>query len=105
MEILNFSDCRGFDWDHANQNKNWIKHGVSWLECEQAFFNQPLLVHADEKHSAEEKRFFILGQTDQHRKLFIAFTIRNKLIRVISAREMSKKERVIYEKIESNPKI
>ena len=89
-------ECTGFEWDAGNKDKNWIKHKVSNTECEQIFFNQPLVVHFDEKHSDREKRFYALGHTDLDRRLFIVFTIRNKKIRIISARDMSRKEKEIY---------
>jgi len=91
------SECIGFDWDEGNLLKNWERHGVSAFECEQAFFNQPLIAAPDEKHSAEEPRFFALGQTDAARLLFMVFTIRGRLIRVISARDMNRRERKQYE--------
>lgn len=91
-------DCLGFDWDDGNSEKNWIKHGVSRNECEEIFFNQPLIVRGDPKYSnPKEIRFYTLGRTDTNRFLFIAFTIRNKLIRVISARDMNLKERKKYD--------
>jgi uncharacterized DUF497 family protein len=90
------SGCTGFDWDEGNSKKNWIKHKVTPAECEQIFFNQPLLIKDDAQHSETEKRFLALGQTDKNRSLFIAFTLRNDLIRVISARDMSRKEREAY---------
>jgi hypothetical protein len=89
-------NCEGFDWDEGNSDKNWLKHKVSKLECEQVFFNQPLIIADDDKHSENEKRWYLLGRTDSNRKLFISFTIRKNLIRVISARNMNKKERDIY---------
>ncbi len=89
--------CVGFDWDDGNQEKNFKKHDVSYSECEQVFFNLPLLLFDDKKHSVLERRLYVLGKTDLDRELFIAFTIRERLIRVISARDMNKKERVIYE--------
>lgn len=88
--------CSGFDWDKGNIDKNWIKHTVSPSECEQVFFNQPLVIEDDPVHSTTEKRFYALGQTDMKRYLFIAFTVRNNLIRVISVRDMSRKERRVY---------
>ena len=88
----------GFDWDNNNVNKNQIKHKVIASECEEVFFNKPLLIFSDEKHSQAENRYYVLGKTNLNRKLFIVFTIRNNKIRVISARDMSKKERKIYEK-------
>jgi len=90
------SGCAGFDWDESNSRKNWIKHRVTPVECEQIFFNQPLLVKDDALHSETEKRFLALGKTDKSRSLFIAFTLRGDLIRVISARDMSRKEREVY---------
>jgi uncharacterized DUF497 family protein len=90
--------CTGFQWDAGNSEKNWQSHGVSMAECEQVFFNEPLIVIGDNKHSQSEERYYVLGQTDDRRRLFIVFTIRSHLIRVISARDMSKKERGIYEK-------
>jgi uncharacterized DUF497 family protein len=89
-------DCTGFQWDDGNSEKNWVVHQVSRSECEQFFFNQPFIVRDDGKHSLAEKRYFALGQTDQARKLFLVFTIRRSLIRVISARDMSKREREVY---------
>jgi hypothetical protein len=88
--------CIGFQWDKDNIEKNWLKHKVSPVECEQVFFNKALFA-VDEKHSQREKRYYVLGLTDERRSLFVAFTIRRNLIRVISARNMSKKERKIYE--------
>ena len=91
-------ECSGFQWDRHNIQKNWGKHKVTPAESEQAFFNRPLKIIKDIHHSLEEERFYALGRTDQNRRLFIAFTLRWKLIRVISSRDMSKKEREIYEK-------
>ena len=90
-------ECTGFQWDRHNIQKNLEKHNVSPVEGEQAFFNKPLIIVEDVEHSREENRFYALGKTDQGRRLFISFTIRKKLIRVISSRDMSKKERKIYE--------
>ena len=90
--------CTGFQWDEGNIRKIWEKHKVTPAECEQIFFNLPLIAAEDVKHSQRELRFFILGQTDIGRRLFTVFTIRKKLIRVISARDMSRKERKEYER-------
>lgn len=89
-------NCEGFEWDDRNSNKNWHLHNVSDGESEDVFFNLPLIIASDKKHSQREERFFALGRTDTNRWLFIAFIIRNKLIRVISAREMTKSERRKY---------
>jgi uncharacterized DUF497 family protein len=98
MDISNtIKECSGFQWDKYNIQKNWEKHKVTPVESEQAFFNKPLIITKDLDHSQEEERFYALGKTDQGRRLFIVFTLRKKLIRVISSRDMSKKERKIYE--------
>ncbi len=88
--------CVGFQWDAGNSEKNWISHQVTKSECEQIFFNQPLILGSDDKHSEIEQQYFSLGQTDDGRLLFIVSTIRENLVRVISARDMSKKERGVY---------
>ncbi|MHB9112151.1 MAG: BrnT family toxin [Thermoleophilia bacterium] len=96
-KVDQLSGCKGFLWDEGNLLKNWEKHKVTPAECEQLFFNQPFITAEDEKHSSKEIRFYTLGQTDARRRLFIVFTIRNDLIRVISARDMNRKERKVYE--------
>lgn len=104
MEIL--SRIEGFEWDKGNINKNWEKHRVSHTECEEVFFNEPIVVGIDEKHSAEEGRLYLLGKTDSGRFLFVVFTTRKERIRVISARDMNKKERkAYYEQIEKDAEI
>jgi len=90
-------DIVGFQWDEGNSSKSWLKHGVRPTECEEMFFNRPLLLLADEKHSKAEARHHALGHSNSGRLLFVVFTLRGGLIRVISARDMSKKERQIYE--------
>ena len=97
-------ECTGFNWDEDNVNKNWEKHGVADFECEEVFFNQPLIVRHDPKHSQHEARFYALGRTDSNRLLFVAFTVRRKLIRVISAREMTRRERRVYEAYDEQEK-
>jgi uncharacterized DUF497 family protein len=94
--VNQFASCEGFEWDEGNLKKNWEKHRVRFYECEQVFFNRPLVVASDEPHSSSEARHYALGQTDTGRLLFIVFTIRKNRVRVISARDMSKKERKMY---------
>ncbi len=96
---MSLFDCTGFDWDKANIEKNWQKHRVSPFECEEAFFNEPFCVFEDKKHSEKESRFYALGRTTGGRLLFIVFTTRDRLIRVISARNMSRKEREVYKSL------
>lgn len=90
-------ECAGFQWDEGNAEKNWIKHKVSRVECEEVFFNEPLLVASDVKYSGTASRFYALGQTDEGRLLFVVFTVCETLIRVISARDMSRREKKEYE--------
>ncbi|MBN2078043.1 MAG: BrnT family toxin [Spirochaetes bacterium] len=105
MEELDFSNLTGFDWDDGNLNKNWDMHRVSSGECEEVFFNEPFFTYCDERHSGKENRFFLLGETGEKRPLFVVFTIRKSLIRVISARDMSRKERNVYETLKKNSEI
>jgi uncharacterized protein len=95
MDNIDYSKCTGFDWDKGTFEKNRLKHGVSPFECEQIFFNQPLIVAPDEAHSQKETRLYALGQTDRERMLFVVFTICKNLIRVISARDMSRSEKEV----------
>lgn len=88
----------GFEWNAGNARKN-EKHGVSAAEAEQVFFNAPLLLLEDAGHSQQERRLHALGKTDSGRGLHISFTLRQSdtLIRVISARDLHRKERTIYD--------
>jgi uncharacterized protein len=90
------SKCTGFEWDKHNSEKIKTRHGVSPAECEQVFFNLPVIAGDDQRHSETESRFYVLGQTDSGRLLFLVFTVRNDKARVISARDMNKKERRVY---------
>jgi uncharacterized DUF497 family protein len=89
----------GFEWDDGNSRKSADKHDVSQAEAESIFFNDPLIVVVDLKHSETERRFHALGRTAQDRLLHITFTLRQNgtMVRVISARDMHRKERKIYE--------
>ena len=94
-----FRDWVGFEWDEGNLLKNWEKHRVSASECEQVFFNHPLVASLDERHSGSEVRHYALGATDAGRRLFVVFTVCQKRIRVISARDMNRRERKVYDEI------
>ena len=89
-------DCEEFEWDKGNIAKSWVRHRVAPSECERAFFNQPFIVFSDTGHSGKEERYYALCRTDQKRRLFLVFIIRGKKIRIISARDMSRKEREAY---------
>jgi len=94
------SRCEGFDWDAGNATKIWERHEVAPGEAEQVFFNRPLVAAVDLKHSGAEPRFLALGRTDASRRLLVVFTFRRRLIRVISARDMSRRERREYDNAE-----
>ena len=100
--MIDISTIVGFEWDAGNERKN-DKHGVSMAEAEQVFFNSPLLLLDDVAHGRSEARLHALGATDEGRRLHITFTLRRagELIRVISARDMHRKERSIYEQADS----
>ncbi|MHB1865384.1 MAG: BrnT family toxin [Candidatus Saccharimonadales bacterium] len=94
-----------FDWDESNPTKNYERHNVTWEEAENIFSNEPITIMDDAAHSTNEKRYSALGKTQKNRKLFVVFTERNNKIRIISARDMSKKERSTYEAIEADSPI
>jgi uncharacterized DUF497 family protein len=98
--MIDLQQITGFQWDAGNAYKSQEKHGVSQADAEEIFFNQPLLLVGDLKHSTEEMRYLALGSTNSRVLLSVVFTLRIKasLIRVVSARPMSKKERAFYEK-------
>ena len=102
--MINWAQVTGFAWDEGNSRKNAEKHGVSQSEAEAIFFNEPLLLLEDARHSQTEARYHALGETDDARLLHITFTLRQggTLIRVISARDMHRKERAIYEQAEKD---
>lgn len=92
--------CTGFDWGEGNARKNRDRHAVTIGEAEEIFFNEPLIVRGDVRHSKKEKRCYALGQTSAGRRLFAAFTIRHSLLRVISVRDMNERENDVYEKLD-----
>ena len=96
--MIDLERITGFDWDDGNARKN-EKHGVAQAEAEEVFFNQPLLMLEDQRHRDQEARFHALGTTLDGRFLHVTFTLRgdNTLIRVISARDMHRKEKSVYE--------
>ena len=97
--MIDFSRIEGFEWDEGNSRKSVAKHGVGQSEAEQVFLNEPLLILQDIGHSEREVRLHALGRTDRGRSLHLTFTIRGggTLIRIISARTMSRRERRRYE--------
>lgn len=85
-------NCTGFEWDQGNLAKNWDQHDVSSGECEQIFFNRPLIIKRDKEHSKIENRYYVLGRTNVNRLVFAVFAVRNDKIRIISARDMTDSE-------------
>jgi uncharacterized DUF497 family protein len=102
--MIDWNKVTGFEWDDGNSRKSEKKHGVSQSEAEQIFFNHPLVVLLDRGHSIHEVRYHALGVTDDRRLLHITFTLRGegRQLRVISARDMHRKEREIYEQAQTN---
>jgi uncharacterized DUF497 family protein len=94
-EIL--ENCEGFEWDEGNTNKNWHRHRVTDAESQEVFSNLPILVLRDPVHSRDETRFAVRGITNSKRRLTVIFTVRDGLIRVISARDMTPREQRGYE--------
>jgi len=86
----------GFEWDKGNKGKNWLKHRVADHECEEVFFDSQKRILKDVLHSRREARYILLGQTKKQKVLFIVFTIRKDKVRIISARNLNKKERNLY---------
>ena len=86
------ANCTDFEWDQGNLNKNWDSHDVSMIECEQIFFNKPIIVKRDKEHSEIENRYYALGRTNMNRLLFAVFTVRKDKIRIISVRDMTDSE-------------
>jgi len=105
FDCLDTESLTGFDWDDGNIYKNEKKHGLNYKKIEEVFFNEPLLIIEDFSHSFNECRCVALGQDNKQQKIMIVFTLRTKKIRVISAREMSKKEKKFYENNKNNPYI
>ena len=97
--MIDFGRLTGFQWDHGNARKSADKHGVSQAEAEEVFLGEPLLMIEDAGHGGSEPRFHALGVTRDGRRLHVTFTLRDgdTLIRVISARDMHRKERAIYD--------
>jgi len=108
VNLETLARCQGFEWDEGNATKNWEKHRVTRGECEQIFFNRPLVVREDAEHSGAENRYYALSETDAARRLLVVYAIRRDLIRVISTRDMNRRERKVYKdakEAEGRPKV
>ena len=105
FDCLDIDSITGFDWDEGNIYKNEDKHGLNYKKIEEVFFNEPLLIVEDFIHSEFECRCIAFGKDNNKRKIVVIFTVRNNKIRVISAREMTRKEKKFYENNKNNPYI
>jgi uncharacterized DUF497 family protein len=102
VEADPWQSCESFDWDEYNAIKLWDRHKVTPAEAEEVFFQQPIIVRGDIRHPKREKRFYLLGQTNAGRLLFAALTVRPRSIRIISARDMSRRETEVHRRYEEN---
>lgn len=87
-----------FQWDEGNIDKNLVKHGISNQEIEEAFLNEERVIYKDIFHSVKEERYILLGKSKNRRLVYTVFTFRAEKIRVISARDLNRKEYKFYEK-------
>lgn len=94
-----------FEWDKGNREKNWRLHRVLAEECEEIFYDPNKRIYKDPLHSGHEARYLIIGQTRKGRLLFVVFTERGAKLRVISARDLNKRERHLYEEKVKAPEI
>lgn len=101
MRHVDLAACTGFEWDLGNRLKSQMKHGVTQAEAEHMFFSSPL-VAKDPDHSGSEARFHALGETTAGRRLLAVFTVRGNRIRIISVRDMSRRERQLYEEAQKD---
>jgi len=87
-----------FQWDEAKAAANLAKHGVSFEEAKTVFDDRLYVDFYDPKHSLNEHRYIIIGQSNQRRVLIVSYIERNDAIRLINARELTRGERRDYEK-------
>ncbi|MFH2061539.1 MAG: BrnT family toxin [Candidatus Beckwithbacteria bacterium] len=89
---------KGFEWDKGNIDKSYQKHGITPNEAEEAFLDEKAIVLRDVKHSSKENRYLLIGENASNKILLVAFTLRIKKIRIISARKANRKEMYKYVK-------
>ena len=105
FDYFDVEQLTGFDWDEGNIYKNEDSHNLNYKFIEEVFFNEPLIIVEDFEHFNDECRCVVYGKDNKNSKIMVVFTIRDNLIRVISAREMTKKEKKFYENNKNNPYI
>ena len=86
-----------FEWDDQKARLNFQKHGINFEEAKTVFRDPLAYIFDDQWHSVGEKREIIIGHDDKNRLVLVCFTERNQIIRIISARLATKKERQDYE--------
>lgn len=86
-----------FDWDDSKAETNRAKHGVSFPEAASVFDDPLSITFPDPRHSAEEERLVIIGHSQGGRLLFVSHTDRGQYTRLISAREVTRREKRVYE--------
>ena len=89
-----------FEWDEAKSLENHLKHGVTFAEAQTVFFDENAVEFYDDKHSGMEDRFLLLGLSTKLRVLLVCHCLRDEgsVIRIISARKATNKERGLYPK-------
>lgn len=103
--MFDLRKIKGFEWDEGNIDKSYKKHGITPNEAEEVFVDKNVGIERDIKHQEAEERYIAIGMTLNAKLLFVVFTIRRNMIRIISARRADKKERRLYEKSKKNPQI
>jgi uncharacterized protein len=86
-----------FEWDDSKAVSNLSKHRVSFDEAKTVFDDPLYIDFYDPDHSDNEERYLIVGESSRRRLLIVSYTERKDLIRIISAREVTKSEREAYE--------
>ena len=104
--MIDLKKIVGFEWDEWNIGKSYKKHGIRPKETEEIFLDKDVQIETDIKHQEQEERYVAIGKTFEDKILFVVFTLRSNVIRIISGRRANKKERRLYEKnIKKNPKV
>ncbi len=91
-----------FEWDSRKAVINQEKHEVSFTDAASVFRDALSMTYPDTDHSDEEDRFLILGSSSSGSILVVSHTFRGETIRIISARNATKKERSFYEQQSSH---
>ena len=89
-----------FEWDTQKEATNFKKHGVDFTTAQAVFFDKNRIIAHDEKHSADEDRWFCIGKV-KGGILTVRFTYRNEIIRIIGAGEWRKGKK-FYEETHTN---